>query len=637
MSKVRAGAWVVLLALAGAQAWAGRFYPSPDGVSYLDLSDAVLRGDFRELLNAYWSPLYPVLIGALRAVLRPSAYWEFGVAHLLNFFLFAASLAAFEYFLAVLRQLGASHWGKPELTTTRGTVGAYAVFGALSLMMTPLTLPTPDLLVSASCFLVFGALLRLRYDIDVRRSALVLGIALAAGSLAKSFVIPWAGVCIATAFVAMRRRSFRPAIVAASIWLVAITPWIIGLTIKTGHLTFGDTGRLTYVWYVNRIESPSGKNMPHAAGTPATDSILRGIAITPDAAGTNPVWYDPARWYTDLHPRFDLTRQVQVIGILGSEYIASMAPIFLVLAFWLIAGGRAGVMEWWSRSWVVVLPALVALAAYSIVLVTTRYVAPFFTTLTLIVMCGARWPDRIPPARMLFAIGVPLILMVATPDPGQPMALINAAAGSVLFVWLARYRTTLVQAVMAVIGGVSIWFLQPFSDLRYVTIMSTAIILCYWIVAREADRREELPLVSRLTRQTLVIANAALVLFVAVLKYYGNQTHERISPDEPNSSWFVSRQAARANIGAGGRIALVGSPFEASYWVRPAGARIVAVVPPPRQQAFNQLAPQQRQRLYEEFTRAGARHVVVQQRMAPEGTDPTWTWVPNVGWVKPLR
>jgi hypothetical protein len=35
MRQVRAGAWVVLLALAGAQAWASRFYPTPDGVAYM--------------------------------------------------------------------------------------------------------------------------------------------------------------------------------------------------------------------------------------------------------------------------------------------------------------------------------------------------------------------------------------------------------------------------------------------------------------------------------------------------------------------------------------------------------------------------------------------------------------------------
>jgi hypothetical protein len=118
MRKVRAGAWAVLLALAGAQAWSARFYATPDGVSYMDLSDAVLAGNWRELLNAYWSPLYPALIGMLRAVFQPSAYWEFGVVHLLNFLLFVGSLVGFEYFIAALRELGRTAWNKSGLDST---------------------------------------------------------------------------------------------------------------------------------------------------------------------------------------------------------------------------------------------------------------------------------------------------------------------------------------------------------------------------------------------------------------------------------------------------------------------------------------------------------------------------------------
>ena len=101
----------------------------------------------------------------------------------------------------------------------------------------------------------------------------------------------------------------------------------------------------------------SSAHPTHAAATPATDSILRGVAITPNAPGTNPIWYDPARWYSDLHPQFSLDRQLTVIGILGAEYIASLAPMFLVIAFWLIVAGREGVAEWWRRTWPVVVPA----------------------------------------------------------------------------------------------------------------------------------------------------------------------------------------------------------------------------------------------------------------------------------------
>src|SRR6476661_8733588 len=128
MKSTRAGAWIILLLLAGFQAWSARFYASPDGVSYLDLSDAVVTGNFRELFNAYWSPLYPVLISVLRVIVRPTPYWEFGVVHLLNWLLFVLSLAGFEYFLAGIRINGGRE--ATVLQSRWGLIGAYALFGA---------------------------------------------------------------------------------------------------------------------------------------------------------------------------------------------------------------------------------------------------------------------------------------------------------------------------------------------------------------------------------------------------------------------------------------------------------------------------------------------------------------------------
>src|SRR5450756_937717 len=96
--KARRVIWVVLVILAGLQAWAARFTATPDGISYVDLSDAVVNGHLGEIVNAYWSPLYPALLGVLRLVFRPGPYWEFALAHLLNVLLFAASIAGFEYF-----------------------------------------------------------------------------------------------------------------------------------------------------------------------------------------------------------------------------------------------------------------------------------------------------------------------------------------------------------------------------------------------------------------------------------------------------------------------------------------------------------------------------------------------------------
>src|SRR5216684_5364061 len=122
--------WVALLILAGMQAWAARFTTTPDGMSYVDLSDAVVHGRLGQLVNAYWSPLYPACLGLLRLVLRPGPYWEYPVQHLLNLLLFAGSILGFEYFLNALGAIAVT-WGRTELLTSRGRIVAYLFFGLL--------------------------------------------------------------------------------------------------------------------------------------------------------------------------------------------------------------------------------------------------------------------------------------------------------------------------------------------------------------------------------------------------------------------------------------------------------------------------------------------------------------------------
>src|SRR5713101_7844684 len=67
------------------QVWAARFYPSADGNNYLEIAFAYLRGDWKNAVNAYWSPLFSWLLALCLGIFRPSPYWESTVLHLLNF------------------------------------------------------------------------------------------------------------------------------------------------------------------------------------------------------------------------------------------------------------------------------------------------------------------------------------------------------------------------------------------------------------------------------------------------------------------------------------------------------------------------------------------------------------------------
>src|SRR5208282_3861825 len=89
----------VCIVLALLQAWLGRRWANPDGISYLDMSDALLRHNWHLLINPLWSPLYPFLIGVATWLVRPPWYWELPVVHVVNFVVFLGTLASFEFLL----------------------------------------------------------------------------------------------------------------------------------------------------------------------------------------------------------------------------------------------------------------------------------------------------------------------------------------------------------------------------------------------------------------------------------------------------------------------------------------------------------------------------------------------------------
>jgi len=76
--KLGMNRWMAIPLILGlAQAWRSRFFINYDGVSYLDMGDAFLRGDWHTAINGYFNPLYAWLQAFSRFVLRPSMYWEY--------------------------------------------------------------------------------------------------------------------------------------------------------------------------------------------------------------------------------------------------------------------------------------------------------------------------------------------------------------------------------------------------------------------------------------------------------------------------------------------------------------------------------------------------------------------------------
>jgi CHASE2 domain-containing sensor protein len=97
LRKLRLLFWCIAIAFGFVQAWNNRLLMNSDGICYLDLADAYLRGGYRLLLNAHWSPLYPWLLGLAKRLVNPAPYWEFTLLHLVNFVIYVFALVAFEF------------------------------------------------------------------------------------------------------------------------------------------------------------------------------------------------------------------------------------------------------------------------------------------------------------------------------------------------------------------------------------------------------------------------------------------------------------------------------------------------------------------------------------------------------------
>jgi len=633
---IRLTAWVAILALAAFQAYAQRFSIGPDGMSYLDLSDAVVDGRWSTLVNLYWSPLYPLLVGVGRLVAGAGPRWEIVTMHAVNLVCFVAMFASFEYLLVAVTRLAHSI-RRSALGGPWGLVAAYVLFGIFALTMTPMELTTPDWLASAATFLTFGALLRLNQTGDKpRREALVLGAALGLGALAKSFLVPWAVVCFVVLAIATRRHGRSITVIAVGVWAVFVLPWSAVLSIAAGRPTFGDAGRLTFAWYVNEQDPPSLHGVPGDARQPRTDSILHGVGVTGYAPGTDPMWFDPSRWNATLAPHWNLHDQLGTLKVFELFYIQNLAPL-LFLAFVLAAAPPGSRRVAWSRGWVVFVPMLAGLAAYALVIVTARYIMAFLLAGTLTLLAALPVARRIRPAWALVGIAIPLVIEAVQARTVSGLAIVTTiVGGTVAGVLVPPRRRWLWVVALVVAVGLTRLVLPP-SNRRDLVLGAACLAAAFWFLSRRA-------IVTLRPVRFAYRAQAALatVLAIVLLTRLGVRLNQdvdklRLSATDSwnNVEWKVAGDLAAHGVMPGTRIALVG-PHAESYWARTARLHIAADVPPQVIDDFWRLAPEARDSLLDEFALAGA--TVAIATIGPENTAPDGTWTPlrYHGWMRRL-
>jgi len=416
---VERAAWIAVPVVIAIHVWLYRFeMANLDGISYLELGWAWRDGRWHDAINGYWSPAYPWVLAAALRVVNPSPYWEYPLLHFVNLATTMAALAGFTYLVRGLT----ARWDAEGAVPRPAFLGAaYALFLWTAVVPLVAWMESPDIFLATFIYLAFGALVRLTSGASRLGAGLVLGLALACGYLTKAAMMPIAVVFFAAAALATWRRGPGVPLTAALVaFLVVAGPWVGALSIAKGRATFGEAGRLNYIWFVNGSENwPQNwpRHWPHWEGeaengspTSGARRLLRDPAVYEFATvtpSTYPMWYEPSAWYDGLHAHFDPGDQARrvVLSLKDLYRVFALSPyhldffnpqpalaaVFLMVMLVLRALGVPRVfrssIEWW-------VPSVAAIAMYTLVYVEQRYLGAFVAAMWLFAFDGLRQPNH---------------------------------------------------------------------------------------------------------------------------------------------------------------------------------------------------------------------------------------------------
>lgn len=443
---------------------------NPDGVSYVDVARAFLTQGPPGLVSGYWSPLFPALIGGFFALIKPDMEWVFPVVRLAGFVVYLACVFSFDRLVRIALDAGTAREPRPDWTLPVILGSAWALFFMLVTEASGLHLVTPDIGVAAIVFFVAGELIALTRAPWTPGRWGRLGVVLGAGYWWKAILFPVGGIAlIMAAIISLRRREGArgPAVCATAFAALALV-LVVPVSRHVGRVTFGETGRLNQLWYVNN--TPMVTSLCMSTGGRLTEPWAAQVALPPrlldkpltcllhDAAptATLPLWYDASVYYAGTRGYFS-ARETLVSVRNDLEYVrlafvewSPLAGMALLAALFAALATRAFSRE----SWPVLFFGAAPIAAYLIVYVELRHIVPFILLIALVMLDRlARSPSTIARAGLCIVAAGALLdtaRRVATqqraeaailvhelrglPRPEQPMLLASRALAAKGFV-----------------------------------------------------------------------------------------------------------------------------------------------------------------------------------------------------------
>jgi hypothetical protein len=428
------GFWLASIGMGALQAWDARFRMTADGISYIDVADAYLRGDWAMAINGYWGPLYSWLIAFAMLVLKPSSYYEFQLVHLVNFVIYVFTLGCFHFFIKHLITYNRNRLGEVSQITRvifpewAWIVLGYSLFLHGSLIMIGVWEESPDMLVAAFVYLASGMILRIRMGMTHYGSYALLGAVLGFGYFAKAFMFPMAFVflLVGSFSTGSLKKALPRIMLSFVIFLIIASPLITALSISRDRLTFGDAGSYSYWFWTNGYNFYHWDGEPPGSGTPMNpprkiydDPVIYEFGTPFNAS--YPLWYDPTYWNDGLETHFDLKEQLQAITRSIKTYYPIFYPKFAVVMFGSLVLFLMGRRRWLffadiAKHYNLIVPAITALCLYALVSVDPRYVSPFVILLWLGILSGIVLPDSNDSRRLLkyLVVLMTLVMMIVT-------------------------------------------------------------------------------------------------------------------------------------------------------------------------------------------------------------------------------
>jgi hypothetical protein len=392
-------------------AWSYRFAMNADGITYLDMADAFRRGDWRNLINANFGPLYSCMLGLATIVLLPTPYWEFPMAHLVNFMAFLSTLLAFEYLLKQLSVwrlnqaavIGSDGWG--WLTEDLWVSLCYISFLFGIIDVVTLVPVTPDMLIAGPIFWAAGVAVRIQNGDSRTRTFALLGAVLGLGYLVKTPMLIHALVFLGVSWIATGAlwKTMPRVVVGLAVFLLIAALFFVPMSKIKGHLSFGDSGRINYAWWVLDARMfPSHPEGSPELGVPKHPFrlLVKDPAIyeyRDTVGGTYPGWFDPAYWYEGIKLHLDLKRWVDNVEADAQEYGQIYQPelglLVCLVALFMAGIRRPHVFRISLLPYSILIPALAGLTMFGLSHVQNRYVGPLIALLWIGLFSGVRLPS----------------------------------------------------------------------------------------------------------------------------------------------------------------------------------------------------------------------------------------------------